>query len=70
MEKCNEWIFTWYYGQKFPDNYVKIKGTYDQARKIMKEHFGDSWACQLPITEEQKVRRDFKTEISFADAIN
>lgn len=44
---CEEyWIFTFGYGQQHAGKYVKIRGTYEQARKKMFEKYGKGWSFQ------------------------
>lgn len=40
------WVFTFGYGQEHEGKYVKIRGTYDEAREKMIEKYGDKWAFQ------------------------
>lgn len=44
MEK--NYIFTFGVGHKYGGHYVKIRGTYENAREEMFERFGKSWAFQ------------------------
>lgn len=44
MEKT--YIFTFGVGHKHGGHYVKIRGTYESARKEMFERFGKDWAFQ------------------------
>lgn len=45
MERRN-WIFTFGNDHEFAGNYVKIFGTYEEARAEMFSRFGDKWAFQ------------------------
>lgn len=40
------WIFTFGCGQQHEGKYVKIRGTYKQAREKMVEKYGSEWAFQ------------------------
>lgn len=40
------WYFTFGYGHEHECHYVKIEGTFDEARRRMCELFGDKWAFQ------------------------
>lgn len=44
---CEQWwIFTFGCGQKYEGKYVRIRGTYEQARAKMFERYGSEWAFQ------------------------
>lgn len=53
------WYFTFGCGQKHAGHYVKIRGTYGEARKKMFERFGDEWAFQY---SEQEWNEEHHTE--------
>ena len=40
------WIFTFGVGQQHEGKYVRIRGTYGEARQKMFDLFGDKWAFQ------------------------
>lgn len=40
------WIFTFGSGQLYAGYYVKIRGTFDEARAKMFEKYGDEWCFQ------------------------
>lgn len=40
------WYFTFGCGQEHAGHYVKIKGTFSEARAKMFDRFGDKWAFQ------------------------
>lgn len=46
MSKEQWWIFTFGCGQQHENHYVKIKGTYEEARDKMFELYGKEWALQ------------------------
>lgn len=46
MQKKQNWYFTFGYGHAYPDGYVKIHGTFAEAREKMFERFGPKWAFQ------------------------
>ena len=45
-EKEEWWIFTFGWGQRYQNKYVKIWGTYESAREKMFERYGKAWAFQ------------------------
>lgn len=50
------WIFTFGLGLfSAPARYIKIKGTYDSARKEVCRRFGKKWAFQYPSEEKAGV---------------
>ena len=51
LEERQNWIFTFGYGMKNAGHYVKIYGTYGEARNEMFRRYGDNWAFQY--TEKQ-----------------
>ena len=63
MAQKQNWIFTWGYGQAFPNQYIKIFGTFDSARQEMFERFDSKWSFQYPESEEQDLKRHFMTEV-------
>lgn len=47
MSDKKQWYyFTFLYGSKNRNKYVKFYGTYSEAREQMFKHFGDKWAFQ------------------------
>lgn len=48
-ENC--WIFTFGCGQEHAGRYVKIYGTYGEARQKMVEKYGSKWAFQYSLQE-------------------
>ena len=56
--KENEWIFTFGCGQKNQGKCVRLKGTYDKARKKMFRLFGSEWAFQYPASEWEEKKND------------
>lgn len=40
------WIFTFGSGQQHAGYYVKIRGTFDEARAKMFEKYGEDWSFQ------------------------
>jgi hypothetical protein len=53
-QKVKVWIFTFGYGHAYPGGYVKIKGTFNNARTKMFKWFGNKWAFQYPYVEKGK----------------
>lgn len=54
------WIFTFGCGQKHGGYYVKIKGSYDQAREKMFKKYGKDWCFQYSLEEWQKYEAEEK----------
>ena len=54
-EEEKDWIFTWGYGQAFPNRYIVIHGTYNSARAEMVRRFDNKWSFQYPIEERDKL---------------
>lgn len=52
------WIFTFGIGQEHGGKYVRIWGTYSEARAKMVKKYGDKWAFQY---EEKEYLNYFKT---------
>ena len=52
------WIFTFGYGQRHAGQYVKIFGTFGEARKKMFDLFGDKWAFQYSELEWKKWEKE------------
>lgn len=52
------WIFTFGCGQKHAGHYVKISGTFAEARKKMFEKYGDEWCFQYSEEEWEKMKND------------
>lgn len=46
VEEQKWWIFTFGCGHRFAGCYVKIYGTFSEARKKMCDKHGDKWAFQ------------------------
>jgi hypothetical protein len=51
----NFWYFTFGSGHKHPNGYVKIHGTFDEARQEMCNRFGEKWAFQYRTAEDAGV---------------
>ena len=45
-EKIGWWIFTFGSGQPNAGTYIKIRGTFESARKVMEERYGNRWGFQ------------------------
>jgi hypothetical protein len=56
-EPEQDWFFTFGSGQAYPNGYVKIRGTYASARKVMFDRFGPKWSMQYGSAEEAGVER-------------
>lgn len=50
------WLFSWGYGQEHPNRYVRIEGTYFEARAEMIRRYGRRWAFQYPESEELQLQ--------------
>lgn len=57
MEKQN-WYFTFGTGHEHADRFVKIYGTFIEARNEMFERFGSAWAFQYSEAEWERMRID------------
>ena len=53
-----EWIFTFGCGHKYAGHCVRIKGTYEEARRKMMDKFGLYWAFQYPAEEWDNQKND------------
>ena len=67
------WIFTFGSGQKHEGYYVKINGTYGEAREKMFDRYGEEWSFQY--SEEQwdnwlKTKPEWIPEESLLEIIN
>ena len=51
------WIFTFGYGQQHQGKYVKISGTFGEAREKMFKKYGPEWAFQYSEEEWEKWER-------------
>ena len=66
MKNSQDWIFTFGCGQEHAGHYVRIKGTYDDARDEMFRRYGDKWAFQYSADEffdYQRRNRCAETEL-------
>lgn len=52
------WVFTFGWGQPHQGKYVRIRGTYGQARKKMIEKYGLHWAFQYSAEEWRKAEEN------------
>lgn len=48
---CEWWIFTFGVGQEHGGRYVKIHGTFEEARQKMFDEFGTKWCWQYSENE-------------------
>ena len=44
--KVEWWYFTFGYGQEHEGHYVRIKGTFSEARRKMLDKYGQAWGFQ------------------------
>lgn len=65
MKECNEWVFTFGFGQPNAGHCVRVKGNFDEARSRMCEKYGTVWAFQYSADEwdELKKKTMFPLEI-------
>ena len=64
-ETMNEyWVFTFGCGQKYAGFYVKITGTFSEAREKMFKRYGNKWAFQYSWEQWERMKNssDFKLE--------
>ena len=54
------WIFTFGCGQKHSGHYVKISGSFYEARQKMFDRFGDKWCFQYSEEEWERMKNDPK----------
>ena len=52
------WIFTFGVGHSHPGYYVKIYGSYGEARKKMVKKYGTKWAFQHSLKEWEKWEKE------------
>lgn len=52
------WIFTFGSGQQHAGYYVKIRGTFDEARKKMFEKYGKDWGFQYSEEQWEKLKNN------------
>ena len=58
-----DWIFSWGYGQAFPNRFIIIRGTYGSARKEMVDRFGIKWSFQYPIEKREDLEKHGMREL-------
>jgi hypothetical protein len=51
----SSWLFSWGFGHEHPNRYVRIEGTYEEARREMVRRYGRRWAFQYPESEEAEL---------------
>ena len=59
-DTCNEWIFTFGQNHILRGHYLRIHGSYEEARERMIESFGTRWAFQYSADEWDERRKDPK----------
>lgn len=47
------WIFTFKSGQEHEGYYVKVRGSFSEARQKMRDKYGESWSIQYSEEEWQ-----------------
>jgi hypothetical protein len=63
LTEQEEWLFSFGYGQAHPNKYVRIKGSWSEARDEMVRRHGIKWAFQYHPDKEQELNRNFMTEL-------
>ncbi len=58
MKKEEWWIFTFCNGRQHAGYYVKIRGSYGEAREKMVEKYGLEWAFQYSLEEWERHEND------------
>lgn len=58
MGEFREWVFTFGYGQPNAGKYVRISGTYNEAREEMFRRYGSVWAFQYPAEKWDEWEKD------------
>lgn len=53
-----KWFFTFGSGQNYAGHFVKIEGTYAEARSEMFRRYGSDWAFQYSESDWQKMKND------------
>jgi len=59
-----EWLFTWGWGQEFPNRFIRLNGTASSTRQQMVDRFGNRWSFQYPAYKESILRSYGITEIT------
>lgn len=57
-EKPEYWIFTFGCGQPHAGKYVKIRGSYYEARQKMITHYGKEWCFQYSEKDWENMKND------------
>ena len=52
------WYFTFGCGQKHAGYYVKIRGTFNEARKKMYEKYGKNWGFQYSEKQWEEMKNE------------
>lgn len=52
------WIFTFGCGQGHAGRYVRIKGSFEEARRKMVDKYGLEWAFQYSIEDWEKMKNN------------
>ena len=63
MNKTQEWLFTFGYGQAYPNKFVRIKGSKLESRMEMFKRYGDKWSFQYSAEDEEKLLQYHITEL-------
>lgn len=57
QETKQDWYFTFGCGQEHSNKYVKIHGTFSEARAEMYSRFGTKWSMQYESAEEAGIKQ-------------
>lgn len=63
------WIFTFGCGHRFAGCYVKIYGTYGEAREKMCNKYGDKWAFQYSEENWNAMKNDIHRMFPMEDTV-
>lgn len=68
-KEVNDWYFTFGHGQAYPNQYKKLKGTFEVARAKMFQLYGPKWSMQYSEKDFTQIKdRWGLTEVCDADA--
>lgn len=57
-EERQWWVFTFGCGQEYEGKYVKIRGTFSEARRKMLDKYGKEWGFQYSENEWESYKND------------
>lgn len=62
-QECQEWLFTFGHGHKYPNKFIRLFGSYSEARELMFVLYNDKWAFQYPASKEEELAKYGITEV-------